>query len=361
MHKDVGKRVMALLLSICMIAGMVDWSGFTVRAADNWFGKVEVSANYQPVYGGKDVEQKPANDQVKVSDKDGTLVPEDKYTLKYENNINAGTATVIATPTEDAAAEYGTTSVRGTFNIASKSLAKATVTVNNGGDYIVQRPTSNIRPSVAVDLDGTRLSGDMATSSIGAGLDYTYTLSKDSITDTEDETTIEVTVTGRNNYTGEAEGSLKVIRLDEKNFRLVYSSGGQSEEIPVDDFSPIVDGNAKEITDPSVKAKLEVYYGNDKVTDESLYELKYDNNVNASKNEKAAVYAQGTKEGQYNGFRSNSVEYTIRKYLYNPNWEGQGINVQGKVEDQSCLGAGTQIRPTAGDITLTDPDFTGEE
>ena len=33
MHKDVGKRVMALLLSICMIAGMVDWSGFTVRAA----------------------------------------------------------------------------------------------------------------------------------------------------------------------------------------------------------------------------------------------------------------------------------------------------------------------------------------
>ena len=32
MHKDVGKRVMALLLSIFMIAGMVDWSGFTVRA-----------------------------------------------------------------------------------------------------------------------------------------------------------------------------------------------------------------------------------------------------------------------------------------------------------------------------------------
>ena len=54
MHKDVGKRVMALLLSICMIAGMVDWSGFTVRAADNWFGKVEVVAEYQPVYGGKD-------------------------------------------------------------------------------------------------------------------------------------------------------------------------------------------------------------------------------------------------------------------------------------------------------------------
>lgn len=362
MHKDVGKRVMALLLSICMIAGMVDWSGFTVRAADNWFGKVEVAAEYQPVYGGKDVEQKPANNMVKVFDKDGTLVPEDKYTLEYEDNINAGTATVIATPTEDAAAEYGTTSVRGTFNIASKGLETATVTVNNGEDYIVQRPTSNIRPSVAVDLDGTRLSGDMATSSIGAGLDYTYTLSKDSITDAEDEITIEVTVKGRNNYTGEAKGSLKVIRLDEKNFRLVYNSGGgQSEEIPVDEFGPIVDGNAKEITDPSVKAKLEVYYGNDKVADESLYELKYDNNVKASKNGKAAVYAQGTKEGQYNGFRSNSVEYTIRKYLYNPNWEGQGINVQGKVEDQSFLGAGTQIRPTAGDITLTDPDFPGEQ
>ena len=34
MHKDVGKRLMALLLSICMIAGMIDLSGFTVRAAD---------------------------------------------------------------------------------------------------------------------------------------------------------------------------------------------------------------------------------------------------------------------------------------------------------------------------------------
>ena len=47
MHKDVGKRVMALLLSICMIAGMVDWSGFTVRAAEEevFLESVEIKEN----------------------------------------------------------------------------------------------------------------------------------------------------------------------------------------------------------------------------------------------------------------------------------------------------------------------------
>ena len=34
MYRDLTKRILALALSVCMIAGMVDLSGFTVRAAD---------------------------------------------------------------------------------------------------------------------------------------------------------------------------------------------------------------------------------------------------------------------------------------------------------------------------------------
>ena len=35
MHRDIARRIMALVLSVCMIAGMIDLSGFIVHAADN--------------------------------------------------------------------------------------------------------------------------------------------------------------------------------------------------------------------------------------------------------------------------------------------------------------------------------------
>ena len=34
MYRDLTKRILALALSVCMIAGMVDLSGLTVHAAD---------------------------------------------------------------------------------------------------------------------------------------------------------------------------------------------------------------------------------------------------------------------------------------------------------------------------------------
>ena len=94
MHKDVGKRVMALLLSICMIAGMVDWSGFTVRAAEEevFLESVEIKENAkQHEFTGNPIELTDAD--ITVTDSEGNVVQrEDNGEVNFEiecnNNIN---------------------------------------------------------------------------------------------------------------------------------------------------------------------------------------------------------------------------------------------------------------------------------
>ena len=92
MHRDVGKRIMALLLSICMIAGMVDWSGFTVRAADENAGVLDsatITGSF--TYTGSQI--CPSVTDVTVHVDDGTPggkdLPQDEqyYTLEYGTNI----------------------------------------------------------------------------------------------------------------------------------------------------------------------------------------------------------------------------------------------------------------------------------
>ena len=76
MHKDVGKRVMALLLSICMIAGMVDWSGFTVRAEGETvlLTRIEILDTFNREYTGSALE--PGRGDIEV------------YVQKYDSEGN---------------------------------------------------------------------------------------------------------------------------------------------------------------------------------------------------------------------------------------------------------------------------------
>lgn len=363
MHKNIGKRVMALLLSLCMIAGMVDWSGLTVHAAlDNWFVSVKVVESYKPTYDGTTSHQ-PQNNQVIVLDLKGNKVPADKFVLTYGENKEAVTdGTVTATPTEEASAEYGTTPATGEFKILPKDLSAATVTVGEGKDLVLQRPQSNIRPSVKVELDGKLLKGDMATSSGGNNsLHYTYTISPDYINASENEKDLEVTVTGQGNYTGIATGKLHVKLLDEKKFKLVYKTEGNTE-VPVDDCGPFSDGtNAKPLFD-NVIENLKVYYDSQEITDKTLYELRYENNIYASRKEKAKVYAVGTAAGDYNGFTSNAVEYTVRKAFNAPEAiTPLAFQVRGSIEPKSFLGSNQQVTLEAEDITLIDPNFPNEK
>ena len=96
MYKDIGKRIMALLLSVCMIAGMVDLSGFTVHAEEKTYTEIraEVAPGAEFKYTGEAIELKPEDIVVTatVEDADGQTSDEvltaEQYELQnYTNNM----------------------------------------------------------------------------------------------------------------------------------------------------------------------------------------------------------------------------------------------------------------------------------
>jgi hypothetical protein len=118
---------------------------------------------------------------VAVRDGDSTLIPGADYTVRYSNNVNAGTATVTVT----GAGKYtGTASIN--FTINPKPVAD---------DWIADIPEQiyqgdSVKPAVAVkDGDNTLVSGT----------DYTVGYSNNA-----NAGTATATVTGTGNYTGTA-------------------------------------------------------------------------------------------------------------------------------------------------------------
>ena len=123
------------------------------------------------------------------------------YTVKYENNKNAGTANVTVTGTGNYSGE-----LKGTFKILPRDIAGATVITSQKSYGYTGK---EIKPEVAVTLsDGTGLI---------FGTDYTV-----SYEDNTDIGTATVNVTGRGNYTGKAKGSFG-IGADIKDAEIVLS------------------------------------------------------------------------------------------------------------------------------------------
>ena len=136
------------------------------------------------VYDG--TEKKPA-----VTVKDGTtVIPASEYTVEYSNNIKAGNATVTITN------EAGNYTVNGStsFTISAKPLTGAKVEVTGTFTY-----TGNAQePAPTVTLDGKTLT---------ANIDYTVTYA-----DNTDVGTAKITVTGKGNYSGTAQGTFTIGR-----------------------------------------------------------------------------------------------------------------------------------------------------
>ena len=123
------------------------------------------------------------------------------YTVKYENNKNAGTANVTVTGTGNYSGE-----LKGTFIISQKDITGANVTIPQES---YEYTGTEIKPEVTVTLsDGTGLI---------FGTDYTV-----SYEDNTDIGTATVNVIGRGNYTGKANGSFG-IGADIKDAEIVLS------------------------------------------------------------------------------------------------------------------------------------------
>ena len=181
MQKRIARRIMAWILSVCMIAGMVDLSGFTVRAEDDLIiTTVELKdSSIVYTYNGGEIKPGTDDDNVIVRDFEGNEVAAENYDLIYENNTNASSGGVRARVT--AAAKSGSGymgSASAEFTIQPKNITDAAdVTVTVDASISVTSP-GEVRPIPTVQANGSNL---VATR------DYTYTYANNNISATEEE------------------------------------------------------------------------------------------------------------------------------------------------------------------------------
>jgi hypothetical protein len=121
--------------------------------------------------------------------------------VKYSNNVNAGTATVSATASNGS--NY-TGTLNAKFNIDKASIADATVTAED-----VEYTGAEVTPNVTVTVNGVVLNDN----------DYEVSYSNN-----VQVGTAEVTVTGKNNYTGTVTGKFKVTQKSLKGCTVSYDS-----------------------------------------------------------------------------------------------------------------------------------------
>ena len=195
-----------------------------------------------------------------------TLVKGTDYTAAYTDNINVGTATIRFTGTGN----YTGNAVK-TFNIVSKSIAGAKVTVP------AQTYTgSAFAPSadrISVVLDGKTLASQYYT--------VEYTNNKDAGTAT-------ATVTGKNGYSGLASGDFTIEKATIDSCTAEYSG-------------KMMWNNGQAIT-PEITLKL----GNYTLVKGTDYTVTYNNNQNETT--KAEINVTGT--GNFTGTKTYYFEIT---------------------------------------------------
>lgn len=150
------------------------------------------------VYDGK--EKKPKAKVVL----NGVTVPESSYTLKYSNNVKAGTATIVAAA-KSGDERYSKTA-KGTFTIAQADLSTADFTFADSDNKSNTSPQysytgADIKPEPGIKVDSLTLTKNT---------DFTYSYSNNKAIGTH----AAVTVTGKGNFTGTASMNFEITQGD---------------------------------------------------------------------------------------------------------------------------------------------------
>ncbi len=336
MQKNVARRILAWVLSVCMIAGMVDLSGFTVRAADaeHTIDHVEVNGTY--TYTGGQIQ--PAKENIKVYNLNDEIIGSDDYEITaYGENTNVrdgGTVTITGKGDYDGTAT-------GRFAIAPKSIDDGGITAN-ARDVSVTQAGSNIQTDVSV-IDGQRTLTGSTSINPGANVDYTYTYESNAIggEDTADTQEAKVHIVGCNNYTGTRDVTFTIKRYDAKKLSLNFTSSS----------TPTFGYTGKEIVIPEAQFTVQ-YEGDSNPIPASQYKVSYNNNRNATTEAQIMVTVT---EGEYRGLTATNT-FTIRKNIGGGNYDSS-LFVAGTVEDQPFKGSGVAVTPEVDDIVLIDPDY----
>lgn len=222
-----------------------------INISDAVMGSIE-----EQTYTGREIEP-----VTSVSLYEELLTPGEDYVLRYENNINAGEASIIAEGTGN----Y-TGSVNRQFRILAKSIDGAMVSAISDQAY----SGSEICPSVHITVDEIVLTE-------GSDYDVSYR-------DNVEIGTAKVTITGQGNFIGTIERYFSIVPGD--------ISGKEVEQIA----SYTYDGTAK-VPVPVVKN------GGKTLEEKKDYIVRYQNNVNAGT---ADVILEGI--GSYQGTRTVQFE-----------------------------------------------------
>ena len=141
-----------------------------------------------PSYSTVEYDGKAKTPAVTVKHGSQVLVKDEHYTVSYQNNTNVGTATIIV----KGRGKY-TGTIKKTFAITKKSIAKSTVTLSKK-TYIYDGKAK--KPTVKVTLGGKTLVN---------GTDYTV-----SYKNNKKIGTATVTITGKGNYSGAVKATYKI-------------------------------------------------------------------------------------------------------------------------------------------------------
>lgn len=331
MYRDLTKRIMALALSVCMIAGMVDLSGLTVHAANETLGWEVVIDKSDLTYDGKAKEP-----GVTVTDVGSgqTLTEGTDYDLEYQNNVNAGNATVVIINHNDTSDRLPMP-----FTIEAKNIADCTGLPTIPTQEISKADTT-VTPRIDITDQVYNSSGTLVEKTLVNNTDYTYKFQNNT-----GEGTASVVITGKNggNYTGTHTIQFQIVMLSGEKLHVVYDDA-------------VENNRGKPYTGSAIEVGIKsVTYGEgaDAVTltsDEYTQHHQY--NTQAGVNT-AETWIVG-KGGRFDGLESEHKKFSITKFIssrYNPS----SLNIQASIPDQPYAG-GTPVTVKSEDIVLTDPD-----
>lgn len=298
MNKTLFRGSLGLMLALMLVLSALPLSALAAESENSEFTLIELQATDvtldQTEFEHTGSEIKP---NVTVRADDRLLTLEQDYTLRYENNVDIGTAKVIVSGIATTAPSYGYTgTVEIPFYINEKAPEftlveiKGTDVTINGTEFVYSGQP--IEPAVTVTIDGKTLTPqqDYAVEYVNNLVPGTGTAIIRGIA-TASETV---------GYTGEVRMDFTIRPMTEEEYPLT--------EIKAGDVT--IDGKQFVYTGKAIEPKITVTVNGEVLTLGRDYSLRYENNVEVG-SAKAIVsgIATATEFGGYTG--TVEVKFTI--------------------------------------------------
>ncbi len=254
----------------------------------------------------------------------GEILQENKdYTLSYENNIKAGTATVNITGVGNFTGE-----IQKKFKIKPMTISQEMVSQISDMYYT----GSKITTETGVEL---KLTNPNTSELLTQNTDYTLTYKSN-----QNIGTAKIIITGKGNYTGN-------LKVDFNILKAIISD--QNTEIIIGEGNPYITKYTGKAIKPSVTVKV-----NGITLKKSEYDIEYKNNIEPT--DKATVVIKG--KNNYEG--SSSRLFTIEPNVINP------VKLTSKMvslESTVVRATGSSIKPEIcvvqnGNILTENTDYT---